>query len=484
MRKNMESNSSFQDGSSRCTLGDGSLGKSKGSSHSSSPAALMTASPRLPKHRQCVPKPGEMGRAFDRNPVFYLNILVPEKGNSGKTGLAQVSELSQTDKSPLDDPGHGLLDKVADFGANQFLQHEGVASASIAKEMAQYLPIHLLGLGLRCAVEESFRNGGFVVLRISVVDDQSSDLMPEDFGKHSAAGIGLRCFQSIAACCGNKEMFNFHSGQGPNHEAVKQICKKIPDKLKRALGEKGVHVDIVAESETEEAFYVYKALKYLNAESKATSIPRAEKEILGKPSMYVNILVLAKNHSLEHAMNERLRVTNPFGEGIQGLVERGLGTHVTSDHFAAQLAVRMPTKLADELQKIGVTAEAEEAYRHKSFVVVRLTILNCRLPVKKGRKERVETMNSCLECLEGFAKLCGYRERIENKVEHKRKERILEGLCELLPEKLPERLSEDGYTIQIETKSEMEQAAFFFRARRQLENSDGLAPPRAYPAPQ
>jgi len=474
----MTRDTSFRSGASSGSAGDGR----------SSPAGLTTPgkSPKG-KRQRSVPMPGDMGLAPDRNPVFYLNMLIAVTEESGKTGLAQISELTvNADESPVDDPGHGLLETVSTFGVGQLLHRETI-SASIAKEMAKYMPIQLMDLGLRCAAEESFRNGGFVVLRISVVDYNLHDLVPEhehEHGHHHAVGRGLRCLQSIATCCGNKELFNFHHEnheKGPCYEVVKQMCQKLPAKLKKNFGSCGIMADIIAKSEAEQANHFYRTIRFLNAKVTVPSFPLAGREIHNKLSMYVNILVLAKNESLENIMRERVRMANPGQGTLHALVARGLGRHVTSDHFAAQLAVKMPTKLPEELQKMGVTAEAEEAYRHKSFVVVKLTILNCDRPTKKGRKERIEKMNSCLECLEGFAKLCGYREKIEEKVEHKSKERILENLCELLPEEMPERLSEDGFHIQIEAKPELEQAAFFFRARRQLENPfHGLAPPRAY----
>mmetsp|Transcript_42891 Transcript_42891/g.100655 ORF Transcript_42891/g.100655 Transcript_42891/m.100655 type:complete len:217 (+) Transcript_42891:90-740(+) len=191
------------------------------------------------------------------------------------------------------------------------------------------------------------------------------------------------------------------------------------------------------------------------------------------PSIYLNILVLTGPS--QAVLKEK--ISEKVNEKVKFSVLRTLATRtatkvakikVTESVVAEKMAQNIPQMMPEKMAEMGITAEAEEAFRKGAFVVIKLTLKNVDITkvVSMKAPEKAEKVSFGLKVLRMVAKWFGYSDLFEQNLTRKLNQQVASKLCEKLPQELPQKLEEKGIKVEVEARPEAEQAAYFFDALR------------------
>lgn len=199
-------------------------------------------------------------------------------------------------------------------------------------------------------------------------------------------------------------------------------------------------------------------------------------EIEPHATVYLNLTVKdsAKNldtmvhHQLEGKLSEH-RVGHALFETFAHL-GTSIAAKVSFDKVATQIARDIPHVVAEHLSFLGVQADAVEVFQQGSFVVLRLSIIDCPLP-SKGTARKA---GGC----------CGRTSKKAKDHEAARRKLELEtAALILLPTELPKSLEAAGYQVLVHATNEQQEAMCIFSFLRGLEQK-GKERPQAPVAPK
>mmetsp|Transcript_11667 Transcript_11667/g.21223 ORF Transcript_11667/g.21223 Transcript_11667/m.21223 type:complete len:214 (-) Transcript_11667:39-680(-) len=192
-------------------------------------------------------------------PRMYLNILV-QSGPSKEALQEKISE--QVNAKVSNKVLRNLATKTAAKVASVKVTQDLVAE-KMAQNMPKMMPEKMAEMGMQAEVEEVFRKGAFVVVRITV---QQVDIVKAISTKVSAesgerVGFGLKCLRTIARWLGYGDLFEEKFRNSVNRKVAAQLCEKMPEKLPEKLSaEKGIKVEVEAKLEAEQAAYFFDAI--------------------------------------------------------------------------------------------------------------------------------------------------------------------------------------------------------------------------------
>eukprot|EP00971_Amphidinium_carterae_P093653 1853240-Amphidinium_carterae.1 len=195
-------------------------------------------------------------------PKLYLNILVLS-GPSQEAIKEKISEKvnARVTNSVLRNMATKTASKVASVKVT-----ESVVAEMMAQNIPKMMPEKMSEMGLACEVEEVFRKGSFLVLRVSVqhVDIVKAISKNVSLEKGEKLGVGLKCLRAIARCLGYGEIFEQRLRSTVNHKVAAMLCEKMPEKLPEKFSEKGVQVEVEAKLESDQAAYFFDAITQMH----------------------------------------------------------------------------------------------------------------------------------------------------------------------------------------------------------------------------
>jgi len=203
--------------------------------------------------------PSSLGKSA---PMLFLNLLVVDK----TSGFSDTICKQSTGKFA----NIGFIKKAAGYLASRTGQLECTAAArALADRLPQLLPDRMMELGIEAEVEEVYRKGPFVVVRIIVVHCDIAGLVSMTKGgpevKTEKRGRGFRFLRKAAICFGQGEIFAAQAQAVSNKRVVQDLCEKLPEVLPEKMKEKGLIVDVVAKNQAEEARFFFEQARHVEA---------------------------------------------------------------------------------------------------------------------------------------------------------------------------------------------------------------------------
>jgi len=141
---------------------------------------------------------------------------------------------------------------------------EDAIAAKLARKIPKAMPAEMAALGIQAEVEEVYRKGSFVVLRVRIIKCDLNAMITKAEGAEKARNAQrvLGCLRGVATLFGYGEYFDDSVDFKVRRKVVDGMCEMLP-KLSEKMAEVGLEVDIVAKSEPEEAAFFFEVLKHL-----------------------------------------------------------------------------------------------------------------------------------------------------------------------------------------------------------------------------
>jgi len=197
---------------------------------------------------------------IENKAVLYLNILIEAKTEQFEAVV--TDKLKDKVPNPF---GRGVLQRLVGQLASKAIHTDAIA-AKLAQKMPATLHDKMAEMGIQADANEVFREGAFVVVRISILHCDLQQMIAAKAGDDKArkADKCLRCTQCVAGLACSKERFDTKLDFQVRKKVVQKMCQTLCETLPQKMAEKGLSASVVAKSENEQAEHFFSFLKSID----------------------------------------------------------------------------------------------------------------------------------------------------------------------------------------------------------------------------